>query len=190
MFLIVGLGNPGKKFEKTRHNVGFLVIDEFSRENGFPSWRGSKNNNCLYAKKEMAGKEIELIKPLVFMNNSGQVIKSISRKHNLKPENILIVHDDIDLPLGKIRIVKNRGSAGQKGVESIIKELKTKDFIRIRLGIKPRNDEKKNKNLDRFVLQKFDQNEKNIVKEMSEKSCEIIKMILSYGLEKTIQRYN
>ena len=120
MILIVGLGNPGQKFNKTRHNIGFLVIDEFLKKNAFPDWKKSKKINCLYAKKEIAGKEIELIKPLVFMNNSGQVVKSVSGKHNLKPGNILVIHDDVDLLLGKIRIVQNRGAAGHKGVESII----------------------------------------------------------------------
>jgi PTH1 family peptidyl-tRNA hydrolase len=190
MILIVGLGNPGKKFERTRHNVGFLVIDGFSRDNDFPSWRESKNNNCLYAKKEIAGKEIELIKPLVFMNNSGQVVKSISRKHNLKQENILIVHDDIDLHLGKIRIVKNRGSAGHKGVQSIIDEIGTKDFVRFRIGICPESFKLGLKDLNKFVIQKFNKEEGEIVKKTIENSCRAIEMALSEGLEKTKQEYN
>jgi len=188
MILIIGLGNPGKKYLATRHNIGFLVVDKFSRGNNFPDWKESKNNNCLYTKKEITGKEIELIKPLVFMNNSGQVVKSVFRKHNLKPENIFVVHDDIDLPLGKIKIVKNRGGAGHKGVESIIRELKTKNFVRFRIGIQPR--EGKPKNVDKFVLQQFTKKEGEIVKKIIQKTIQIIEMVLMENLAKVMQKYN
>jgi len=189
MFLIVGLGNPGKKFKKTRHNVGFLVIDEFSRENDFPDWQESKKNNCLYAKKEIASKEIELIKPLVLMNNSGRVVKSVSRKHNLKPEDILVVHDDVDLPLGKIKIVQNRGAAGHKGAESIIRELKTKEFLRFRIGIKPLEIKNVPK-AEKFVLQNFSKNETKIIQLVVKKTCQAIRIALEENLNKAMQKYN
>jgi len=189
MLLIIGLGNPGKKFKKTRHNVGFLVIDEFSRENDFPDWQESKKNNCLYAKKEIASKEIELIKPLVFMNNSGRVAKSISRKHNLKPGDILVVHDDVALPLGKIKIVQNRGAAGHKGVESIIRELKTKEFSRFRIGIKPLEIKNVPK-AEKFVLQNFSKNETKIIQVVVKKTCQAIKIALEENLNKAMQKYN
>ena len=99
MILVVGLGNPGKKYEKTRHNAGFLAIDELSKKENFPDWKKSQNIDCLFTRKDLASKNTELIKPSVFMNNSGKVVKSVLKKHNLKPEDILIIHDDIDIPM-------------------------------------------------------------------------------------------
>lgn len=189
MIIIVGLGNPGKKFKETWHNVGFLAVDELSRKNDFPDWQESKNNNCLYTKKEIAGKETELIKPLIFMNNSGSVVRSIAKKHNLRSEDIFVVHDDIDLALGKIRIVKNRGSAGHKGVASIIKELGTKNFVRFRIGIRPL-EIKKVKDLKAFVLQKLSKKDKKIFEEVAEKAGNVIEISLLTGLEKAMQEIN
>ena len=142
MILIVGLGNPGKKYEKTRHNVGFMVIDELK-------------------KKELSNK-VKLLKPEIFMNSSGTAVSNLMSFYKIKPKNLLIIHDDIDLPIGKIRIVKNRGSAGHKGVQSIIKKLGTKDFHRIRIGICPTKS--KPKNIERFVLEKFIKSEEKILK--------------------------
>jgi len=190
MILIVGLGNPGKKFEKTRHNLGFRVVDKFSIENHFPDWKKNKKVNCLYTKKSMSGKEIEMVKPLTFMNNSGKVVKSIAKKHNLKGENIIVVHDDIDLTLGKIRIVKNRGAAGHKGVQSIINELKTQDFVRIRIGIKNQKIENRKQKIEDFVLQKFNREEEKTLKEVIKRAVEAIEMILKEGLEKTMSEFN
>lgn len=190
MILIVGLGNPGPKFEKTRHNTGFRVIDRFAKENGFSNWKKSKKNNCLYTKKEITTKEIELIKPLAFMNNSGKVVKSIVKKHNLKPDNIVVAHDDIDLDLGKIKIVKNRGAAGHKGVQSIINELATKNFIRFRIGIRPQKIGNRKQKIENFVLKKFTEEEEKIIKEIIEKAVEVIEFFLKEGLEKTMNEFN
>jgi PTH1 family peptidyl-tRNA hydrolase len=202
MILIIGLGNPGPKFQKTKHNIGFIVIDQFSRKKNFPNWEESKKNNCLYTKKEMAGKEIELIKPLAFMNNSGRVVKSIVKKHYLKPENIVIAHDDIDLDLGKIKIVKNRGAAGHKGVQSIINELGTKNFIRIRIGIRPQirmgafaypsgaRRAERGCVVRMLVLQKFTKEEEKILKPAIEKTVKAIEFFLKEGLEKTMSEFN
>ena len=189
MIIIVGLGNPGKKFKETWHNVGFLAVDELSKKNDFPDWQESKKNNCLYTKKEIAGKETELIKPLIFMNNSGSVVRSVAKKHNLRPEDIFVVHDDIDLTLGKIKIVKNRGAAGHKGVTSIIKELRTKNFVRFRIGIRP-PEIKKVKDLKKFVLQRFGKKDEKILKEIIEKAKKAIEISLSESLEKAMQEIN
>lgn len=190
MTLIIGLGNPGPKFQKTRHNIGFMALDAFSKENGFLDWKKSEKNNCLFTKKEIDNEEIELIKPLAFMNNSGRVAKSIIKKHNLKSENIIVVHDDIDLPLGKIKIVKNRGAAGHKGVQSIISELRTKDFIRIRIGIKNTKISNRKQKTEDFVLKKFNKEEEKNLKPVIEKSVEAIEFFLKEGLEKTMGEFN
>ena len=171
MLLIVGLGNPGNKYEKTRHNIGSRIIDEL---------------------KSFNLENTVLAKPQTFMNESGKGIKNLLKNHRLKPDNLIVIHDDIDIPLDKIRIVKNRGSAGHKGVESIIKELKTKDFIRIRVGIKPKMESAiwRTKNPEKFVLQKFNKEEEKIIKEVIKKTAEAIEMTIKEGIEKAMNTYN
>jgi len=187
MILIVGLGNPGNKFKKTRHNLGFLVLDELAKQNNFPSWQKNQKANCLYAKK-INQPTVELIKPLTQMNNSGQSVKYLVQKHKIKPENLIVIHDDIDLLLGKIRLVKNRGAAGHRGVESIINELKTKDFIRIRIGIQPTTG--KPTQPEKFVLQNFSLTEEKIIQETIKKTIELINFLLKEGWQKAQNIYN
>lgn len=173
MKLIIGLGNPGKKYEKTRHNLGFLVVDFLAGNN---EWKKSKKANCLYLKKQINSEKVELIKPLTFMNNSGKAVNYARKKHCINIEDIIVVHDDIDLPLGEIKIQKNRGPAGHNGVKSIIEHLKTKDFTRMRLGIK--SDEQKNLETEKFVLQNFTSEEKKIVEEQIKRAVQIIRTTL------------
>lgn len=159
MIIIVGLGNPGEKYKNTRHNIGFRVIDEFAKENNFPEFRLSKKFNALVSEKE----EIILVKPQTFMNESGKTTRTVL---GVTPRTVLVVvHDDIDLPMGKIKISKNRGSAGHKGVQSIIKELSSKDFTRFRIGIQPRFQQEKPQNVEKFVLQNFTKEEEMIIRE-------------------------
>ena len=167
MLLIVGLGNPGKKYENTRHNIGSRVVTEL---------------------KVLNLKNVISVKPTIFMNESGKAVKNLLRTHHLKPVNLIVAHDDIDLPIEKIRIVKNRGAAGHKGVESIIKELKTKDFIRLRIGIQSKTG--KPKNPEKFVLEKFNKKEEKIVEEVIKKTTEAIEMVLKEGLERTMSKFN
>lgn len=133
MIIIVGLGNPGKKYQFTRHNIGFRIIDQLT---------------------PLTLERAVLAKPQTFMNLSGKTVKSLLKTYTLGPKNLIVIHDDIDLPLGKIRIVKNRGAGGHKGVESIIKELASKNFVRFRIGIKPKPYTLTPKTLERFVLRK------------------------------------
>ena len=144
MILIVGLGNPGRKYKKTRHNIGFRVIDALKK-----------------ALDVARDKEIILLKPQTYMNKSGKEVKSLATKYKIPTTNIWVIHDDIDLPLGTIRVSKNIGSAGHKGVQSIIDELRTKNFSRIRIGILPKAG--KPKNVEKFVLQKFTKEEEKIL---------------------------
>ena len=167
MFLVVGLGNPGKKYEDTRHNIGVEVIDRL---------------------ESLDLKEIVLTKPQTFMNNSGKLVKKLVENPKLEIRNLVIIHDDIDLPVGKIRIVKNRGAAGHKGVESVIKELGTKNFIRIRIGIKPKFG--KPKNPEKFVLQKFNKEERETIKEATKNAAEAVELFLEKGLEKAMSEFN
>ena len=193
MFLIVGLGNPGKKYQKTRHNLGFRVVDEIAANFQFSPALSQKGGvqsifNVKISKGEIANKKIILAKPQTFMNLSGKAVKKlISNIQNLTSK-LWIIHDDIDIPLGEIRIVKNRSSAGHKGVESIIKELGTKNFVRFRIGILPKTG--KPKNAESFVLKKFNKEEEKIVKEVIKKTAEAIEMVLEEGTEKAMAKYN
>jgi len=167
MFLIIGLGNPGGKYKDTRHNAGAMAIDEL---------------------KLLNPENVILAKPDSFMNESGKAVKKLVKTHNLTPANLIIIHDDIDLPLGIIRIAKNRGAAGHKGVESIINGLETNDFIRIRIGIQPKSG--KPKNPETFVLQKFNKQEEKTLKEVFQKTVEAAETILKKGLEIAMNEFN
>ena len=183
MILIVGLGNPGKKYEKTRHNIGFITIDNLQLTiDNFTNWRKEKKLLAEISKGKIDDKKIILAKPQTFMNLSGKSVKKIMSNVKCQMSNLLVIHDDIDLPLGKIKIVKNRGAAGHKGVQSIIDEIKTKNFVRFRIGIQPKTG--KPKNPERFVLQKFNKEEEKIVKEVIKKTVEAIEFSLKAGLEK------
>ncbi len=190
MFLIVGLGNPDKKYIKTRHNIGFLVLDKFQEENNLPGFLLSKKYDSLISEGNIENEKVILAKPQTFMNNSGRAIKSLTKllSKQEKIKNLIIIHDDIDLPLGKIRIIKNRGSAGHKGVDSIVKEIKNKNFIRLRIGINPKD--KKSENPQKFVLQKFTKDEEKIIEQIIEKNCQALKIILVQGIEKAMNEFN
>lgn len=184
MILIVGLGNPGKKYKKTRHNVGFWAMDELAKKE---TWQESKKANCLYLKTQISDKNAELIKPLTFMNNSGKCVRYVKRKRSIKPEDIIIIHDDIDLPLGTIRVSKNISSAGHKGIQSIIDELGTKNFTRIRIGIQPKIG--KPQNVEEFVLKRFTKEEGKRIQKIIKTAIKIIEKGLKEGMikKKTIE---
>ncbi|MDI6591703.1 MAG: aminoacyl-tRNA hydrolase [Patescibacteria group bacterium] len=201
MILIVGLGNPGKKFQKTRHNLGFRIVENFQKEKKFSNWKFEKEFKAEISKGILNSKKIILAKPQTFMNFSGKAVKFLINRYFLKKskinamasvlpwfENLWIVHDDIDLPLGEIRISKGRGAAGHKGVESIIKAINSKNFVRFRIGIQPKTG--KPKNLEKFVLQKFNKKEEKIVKEVIEKTTEAIEMTIKEGIEKAMGEFN
>lgn len=169
MIIIVGLGNPGKKYKDTRHNIGFQVVDEFARENNFPEFKLSKKFSALVSEKE----NIVLVKPQTFMNKSGEAVKALLR--NTTRTVLVVIHDDIDLLLGKIRVSKNRGSAGHKGVESVIKEIGTKDFTRFRIGVSSKTE--KPKNIEKYVLQKFNKEEEKAIKQVIQEIITEIKKL-------------
>ena len=182
MILIVGLGNPGEKYIKTRHNIGSRVVDELCSSSYFATAR-------VVDELKSSDKEgVILAKPKTFMNLSGKAVKSLLKTHALGPKNLIVIHDDIDIPLGEIKIVKNRGAAGHRGVQSIIKELSTKNFIRFRIGVQPKSG--KPKNVETFVLQKFAKEEEKIIKEVIQKTVEAIEFSLKSSLEKSMSKFN
>ncbi len=187
MFLIVGLGNPDEKYHLTRHNIGFLAIDFFHKTNNFPNFTFSKKHQSVISEKNLNGRKIILAKPQTFMNNSGKAVQSLMKFYQLKPSNLIIIHDDIDIPFSKIRISQKSRSAGHKGVQSVIDSLGTNDFIRIRIGIKPKN---KIINTEKFVLQQFKKKEKEKIETIIEKVSKAILTIIEKGLAKAMNEYN
>jgi len=192
MILIVGLGNPGKKYEKTRHNIGFRIVDEIAANFQFSIFNFQSIFNAKISKGEIKKEKVILAKPQNFMNNSGYVVKKIISNLKCPISNLWIIHDDIDLPLAKIRISKNRGSAGHKGIESIIQELETKNFIRFRIGIRPLDDTflMSIKKIDKFVLQNFNREEEKILKEGIKKTIEAIETAVTEGIERAMNKFN
>jgi len=154
MRLIVGLGNPGEKFKYQRHNFGFLVLDNLAQKYG-GVFRVNKKLNSEIAASVIFGEKIILAKPQTFMNQSGQAVGALLRFYRLMPENLTVVHDDADLPFGEFKLTKNQGAAGHNGVISIIEYLKTQNFTRLRLGIRPKNIFSQNKKAGDLVLKNF-----------------------------------
>jgi peptidyl-tRNA hydrolase, PTH1 family len=186
--VIYGLGNPGEKYLKTRHNIGFNVVDEFQKKNGFPEFKLSKKFNSELSEGILGTEKIILAKPQTFMNESGTVLKKIINNYKSPINNLIVIHDDIDLPLGKTKISKDSGSGGHKGVESIIKNLKTKEFIRFRVGIQPKRG--KPERAENFVLRNFTNTEEKIIKETIEKTVLAIEVFIKDGLEKAMNEFN
>ncbi len=190
MKIIIGLGNPGEKYENTRHNVGFLAISDFRLKiSDFSDWKLNKKLNAEISEGKIDGEKIVLLKPSTFMNNSGQAVAAAARFYKIKPVEILVIHDDIDLPLGKIRIKKDGSSGGHRGVESIIASLGANNFPRLKIGVAP---EKRPKNFDaaKFVLKKFAKTEEKTVGEIIKKATEAAAMILSGNISQAMNQFN
>lgn len=136
MHIIVGLGNPGEKYENTRHNTGRILVEDFRAAHNFPDFVSSGKYQALISEGKVGNEKVLLMMPETFMNKSGGSLKSLI-KTKKAAEQLIVVYDDMDLPLGTMRIAFGRGSGGHNGVESIIKTLKTKDFVRIRVGVSP-----------------------------------------------------
>ncbi|OGH84595.1 MAG: aminoacyl-tRNA hydrolase [Candidatus Magasanikbacteria bacterium RIFOXYA2_FULL_44_8] len=160
MKLIIGLGNPGKEYMRTRHNAGFLALDELAKqlECTTSDWKESKKAKALYCKTTIDGTSVELLKPQTFMNDSGISVAYAAKNHNLKPTNIIVIHDDKDIPLGEYRDQTDRSAAGHNGVKSIIEHLGTQNFRRIRIGVATPEMAKYDDKAD-FVLGKFSKEE-------------------------------
>jgi len=196
MTIIIGLGNPGAQYKNTRHNAGFIALDKFAEKNNFPNFKLAKKYSAEISEGEINNEKILLAKPQTFMNDSGRAVQKITKPYTIDPKPlIVVVHDDIDLPLEKIKIVKDRGSAGHKGVESIIKAIGNENLVRIRIGIRPAsaplrqssNEASKGSGVaKKIVLKKFTKDEVEII----QKSAGAIEFMLQNGLEKAMNEYN
>lgn len=196
MKLIVGLGNPGREYESTRHNIGFMVVDKLAHELGGidATWKEDAVRKALVARVG----DVILAKPLTFMNNSGLSVGALIRFYKLAPQDLWVLHDDIDLPLGKIRIRENGGTGGHHGIESIVISLKTDTFVRFRMGIgrgKGGHSDTREKNLHhrsviQFVLSRFRQDEAGSLKHLVKHGMEAVQMGLLEGIDKAMNRFN
>lgn len=197
MKLIVGLGNPGKKFEFTRHNIGFMVVDSLVKEltpvNKHKVWESIEKPKLFFCKLD----HIICLKPFTYMNLSGLAVSHIANFYKIQPRNIWVIHDDIDLPLEKLRIRRGGASAGHHGIESIMTYIKEENFLRFRVGIGKGKEFKgyAEKNLhrrevERFVLSPFLRNEEGELRKMIKKTVEAVKVCLEKGIEKGMNRFN
>ncbi len=183
--LIVGLGNPGPRYEKTRHNIGWRVIDELVRRHASGGGRGEKRAQTWNA--TIMGKSVKLAKPLTFMNRSGESVGSLMDFYQIALEDLLVIHDDLDIPFGRLRLRQAGGHGGQNGLRSIMQHLGSKDFPRLRFGIgRPPG---RMQPAD-FVLQPFQGDEEIEARELTERAADAINIWLSAGIEKAMSQYN
>ena len=185
MWLIVGLGNPGRKFKFTRHNIGFRVIDQLSKELSIPL--DKKRMMATWGKGSWSDQKVVLAKPQTFMNLSGEAVVKLKNFFRIETDKVIIIHDDLDLDFGQIRIRNKGGDAGNKGVKSIIESLGESEFIRVRLGIS--RPEKKGEGRD-YVLADFDELEMKNVNIFLDQAKEAVKTIISESTLQAMNRFN
>ncbi|MCA1927420.1 MAG: aminoacyl-tRNA hydrolase [Calditerrivibrio sp.] len=182
-FLVVGLGNPGKQYEMTRHNIGFMVVDELAKSI-VVNFKGGFNAD--YAVGEIGGKRVYLAKPQTYMNLSGKAVSEIAGYFDIESGNVIVVHDDLDMEFGKIKLRMGGSSGGHRGIESIIASIDTDKFIRVKMGIgKPQH-----KNMPGYVLGEFSKEEKSLLDRFVELGCMAVKEILQSDLKKAMNIFN
>ncbi len=184
-FIIVGLGNPGREYRDTRHNIGFMVIDRLCKVMGISLTR--VQSKALMGIGVLEGKKIVVGKPQTFMNLSGQSVSGLIRFYKTPLDQLMVAHDDLDLPLGTVRLRPGGGSAGQKGMASIIQQLGTQDFARLRMGIgRPpgRMDPAA------FVLQKFTADEMVLVDQVLDRAVAAVRTFVTQGLDAAMNQHN
>ena len=184
--LIVGLGNPGIEYQFTPHNVGFLAVDRIAGELGVEV----RNRQCraLTARAEISGVPVLLAKPETFMNLSGMSVRELLAKHDAKPESdLIVIQDELDFPLGTLRIHTRRSSAGHNGIESIIGELGTQDFLRIRIGVAPEHKPRDGKE---YLLSPMRKAQLAVIDEMLDVAADAVKVILTDGPAAAMNKFN
>lgn len=183
--LVVGLGNPGEKYSGNRHNIGFMVIDRLAETKKISINKNKFKSS--YGSGLIDDSKIHLIKPETYMNKSGEAVKEIKNFFKIPVENIIVIHDEMDLPLGKVKIKSGGGTAGHKGLNSIAADLGTRDFTRIRIGVdKPEN---KNRRTG-FLLSDFSPDEKEAVNESIQKAADAVVAIICNDLSTAMNKFN
>jgi PTH1 family peptidyl-tRNA hydrolase len=194
-FIVAGLGNPGEEYVQTRHNTGRMVVEAVAKKFSFSEFKDIPKIKALVSSGEIAKEKVQLVEPNNFMNRSGAsiapLITSIKKAHNL-----IVVYDDLDVPLGNIKISFNRSAGGHRGLESIIKALKTQEFIRVRVGISPTTPAGKMKKpsgeaaVEKHIIGPFKKPEFDILKKVIKDAVEAIEVIVTEGKERAMERFN
>jgi peptidyl-tRNA hydrolase, PTH1 family len=185
MKLIIGLGNPGKQYEQTRHNVGFMVIDKLSKELSIPLDRHKFNG--IYGIGHISGEKIILLKPLTYMNLSGECIRPLMDYYEINDDEIVVIYDDLDLPVGKIRLRAKGSAGGHNGIKSMISHLASQEFNRIRVGVdRPNNGMK----ISDYVLGQFTKEEEQGIQEAIDRSVNACEKWLSTSFIQVMNEFN
>jgi len=194
-YIIAGLGNPGEKYEGTRHNTGRLILEHFAKKIEAGEWEENKKIKARVAEGKIGREKITLVEPEAFMNNSGKSLTSLVKSKKAAGE-LVVIYDDLDLPLGTLKLSFDRGSGGHRGLESIIKALKTRAFIRLRVGVSPATPSGKlkkpsgEKAVIDFILGKWKPKEVEAFKKILKKTSEALTLIVSEGREKAMGEVN
>lgn len=183
--LLVGLGNPGEKYEKTRHNIGFMALESFLKENNF-TWKKTEKDQR-YSLLNLFGSRFMALEPLTFMNESGRSVKYIKERFKIESKDILVIHDDLDMPNGRIKIKVEKSSGGHHGVGDIMQALGKKDFINLKIGI----DHPQTQSVVSWVLGRFSQTQMSEISDAINKSSDIITdFIEGFNANKLMNKYN
>lgn len=185
MKIIVGLGNPGREYEATRHNIGFMVVEQLARTLGIST--GRTKERALVAESQVKGEKVLLVKPLTYMNLSGEAVGALLRWYKLDPADLIVIHDDLDLPPGKLRIRQQGGPGGHNGIKSIIRLLGTEKFVRIKLGIGRPHPGQESAD---YVLNRFNAEERDLIGEAVAKGAEAVLYLLENGPVAAANLYN
>ena len=189
MKLIVGLGNPGRVYAHNRHNIGFICLNHFARTQGIKF--DQKRGLARIGQGEVTGNKVVLARPQTYMNSSGQSVSRLAQKFSITPNDLLVIHDDLDLALAKIRLSFGSGSAGHKGIDSIIKELGSQDFTRIRVGIgRPTKPVLSEADIIAYVLSDFTAEEKQAIAQAIPRVSDAILCLLTEGLTPAMNKFN
>lgn len=186
MYLIAGLGNPGKQYERTRHNMGFDTIDELVDRHRIPG--SGMQHKAMYGKGMIAGEKVILAKPLTYMNLSGDSVREFINYYKMDPETeLIVIYDDIDLEPGQIRIRKKGSAGGHNGMKSIISQIGTQNFYRVKVGVgaKPAGWD-----LADYVLGRFSTKEREAVDKAIEEAADAVEVILGEGIDAAMNKYN
>ena len=184
-YLIVGLGNPGAEYAKTRHNIGFMVVDQLAAEQHVQFKKGRNSNE--ETRFQFNEKVILVAKPLTFMNNSGISVAGLLKYYDIALSRLLIVFDEVELPFGRLRLRKQGGSGGHNGLSSVIQHLNTKEFARLRIGI---GTEYAKKDMTKFVLSNFSRNEQKELDTVLDTSVRAVLGFIRDGIDRTMNIFN
>ena len=186
MDLIIGLGNPGEEYKGTRHNIGRNTVETFAKKTNFNDFRFEKKWNAEVTEGKIGKEKVVLALPNTFMNKSGITAGALSRFYKIKPANVIVIHDEADISLGNAKLSFGKRSAGHKGVESVIRAIKTTDFWRFRLGIAGKRDTP----AEKLVLKKFTPDEQKLVNKVIKKTIVALEQTLTEGTQRAMNTYN